>query len=35
VIALTAIYAYLLVVTVFILDLVYGLLDPRIRALRR
>ncbi|HYS99975.1 MAG TPA: ABC transporter permease [Thermoplasmata archaeon] len=35
VIALTALYAYLLVVTVFILDLVYGLLDPRIRALRR
>ena len=35
VIALTAIYAYLLVVTVFILDLIYGFLDPRIRALRR
>ncbi|HEX9341617.1 MAG TPA: ABC transporter permease [Thermoplasmata archaeon] len=35
IIALTAIYAYLLVITVFILDLVYGLLDPRIRALRR
>ena len=35
VIGLTAIYAYLLVVTVFILDLIYGFLDPRIRALRR
>ena len=35
VIALTAVYAYLLVITVFTLDLVYGLLDPRIRALRR
>jgi len=35
VIALTAIYAFLLVITVFILDLVYSLLDPRIRALRR
>jgi len=35
VIGLTAIYAYLLVVTVFLLDLVYGLLDPRVKALRR
>ena len=35
VIGLTAIYAVLLVVTVFILDLVYSLLDPRIRAARR
>lgn len=35
VIGLTAIYAYLLVATVFVLDLVYGLLDPRVKALRR
>lgn len=35
VIALTALYAYLLVITVFILDLVYGFLDPRIKAARR
>lgn len=35
VIGLTAIYAVLLVVTVFILDLVYSLLDPRIKAARR
>ncbi len=30
-IGLTVVYAYLLVVTIFILDLVYGFLDPRIR----
>jgi peptide/nickel transport system permease protein len=35
VIGLTAIYAFLLVTTVFLLDLVYGLLDPRVKALRR
>lgn len=35
VIGLTAVYAYLLVLTVFLLDLVYGLLDPRVKALRR
>lgn len=35
VIGLTAIYAVLLVATVFILDLVYSLLDPRIKAARR
>jgi len=35
IIGLTAIYAVLLVITVFILDLVYGLLDPRVKALRR
>ena len=35
VIGLTAIYAYLLVGTVLILDLIYGLLDPRVRAIRR
>src|SRR5256886_4434730 len=35
VIGLTAVYAYLLVITVFVLDLVYGLLDPRVKALRR
>ena len=35
VIGLTAIYAYLLVATVFILELVYSLLDPRVRAMRR
>ncbi len=34
VIGLTAIYAYLLVLTVFILDLIYGLLDPRVKAMR-
>lgn len=34
VIGLTAIYAYLLVVTVLLLDLIYGLLDPRVRAVR-
>jgi len=32
VIGLTVIYAYLLVITVFILDIIYGILDPRIRA---
>jgi len=32
VIGLTAVYAYLLVATVFVLDLVYGLLDPRVKA---
>jgi peptide/nickel transport system permease protein len=35
VIGLTAVYAYLLVLTVFLLDLIYGLLDPRVKALRR
>src|SRR5437867_929247 len=35
VIGIVALYAYLLVVTVFVLDLVYGFLDPRIRALGR
>lgn len=35
IIGLTAVYAYLLVVTVFLLDLIYGLLDPRVKALRR
>ena len=35
VIGLTAVYAYLLVLTVFVLDLIYGLLDPRVKALRR
>jgi len=35
IIALTIIFAYLFVVTVFILDVVYGLMDPRIRALGR
>ncbi len=35
VIGLTTIYAFLLVVTVFLLDLTYSLMDPRIRALRR
>ena len=35
IIGLVAIYAMILVVTVFILDLTYGLLDPRVRALRR
>jgi len=31
IIGLTVVYAYLLVITIFILDLVYGFLDPRIR----
>jgi peptide/nickel transport system permease protein len=31
IIGLTVVYAYLLVATIFILDIVYGLLDPRIR----
>ncbi len=35
VIGLTTIYALLLVVTVFLLDLTYSLMDPRIRALRK
>lgn len=35
VIGLTVMYAVLLVVTVFLLDLTYSMLDPRIRALRR
>jgi len=35
IVALTVIYAYLFVITVFILDVAYGLLDPRIRALGR
>ncbi len=35
VIGLTAIYAYLLVLTVFLLDMIYGFLDPRVRAIRR
>src|SRR5438128_5621293 len=35
VIGLTTMYALLLVVTVFLLDLTYSLLDPRIKALRR
>lgn len=35
IIGLTAVYAYLLVLTVFLLDLVYGLLDPRVKAIRR
>ncbi len=35
VIGLTAIYAELLVLTVFLLEITYSLLDPRIRALRR
>ncbi len=35
VIGLTTIYAMLLVVTVFLLDLTYSLMDPRIRALRK
>ena len=34
VIGLTATYAYLLVITVLLLDLIYGLLDPRVRAVR-
>src|SRR5437016_11703342 len=35
VIGLTTIYALLLAITVFLLDVTYSLLDPRIRALRR
>ncbi len=35
VIGLTTIYALLLVITVFLLDVTYSLLDPRIKALRR
>ncbi|HLB67700.1 MAG TPA: ABC transporter permease [Thermoplasmata archaeon] len=35
IVALTAVYAVLLVITVFLLDLVYGLLDPRVKAMRR
>ena len=31
IIGLTVIYAYLLVITVFILDIIYGFLDPRIK----
>ncbi|MEE9181060.1 MAG: ABC transporter permease [candidate division NC10 bacterium] len=34
IIGLVTVYAMLLVATVFILDLTYGLLDPRVRALR-
>ncbi len=34
IIGLTAVYAMLLVATVFVLDLTYGLLDPRIKAMR-
>ncbi len=33
IIGLTVIYAYLYVITIFILDLVYALLDPRVRTL--
>ncbi len=32
IVGITVIYAYLLAATVFILDLLYGILDPRIRA---
>ncbi len=35
VVGLTTIYALLLVITVFALDLTYSLLDPRIKAMRR
>lgn len=35
IIALTIIYAYLFVVTIFILDVTYAFLDPRIRSLSR
>lgn len=35
IIALTIIYAYLFVLTIFILDVIYSLLDPRVRALGR
>ncbi|PCN50001.1 hypothetical protein B6U99_06805 [Candidatus Geothermarchaeota archaeon ex4572_27] len=31
IIGLTVMFAYLLIVTVFILDIIYGILDPRIR----
>jgi len=31
IIGLTVIYAYLLVITVFVLDIIYGLLDPRVK----
>lgn len=34
IIALNTVYAFLLVGTVFVLDVTYGLLDPRIRAVR-
>ncbi len=34
IIGLIAVYAFLLVATVFVLDLTYGLLDPRVRATR-
>lgn len=34
VIGLITIFAFLLVATVFVLDLVYGLLDPRVKAMR-
>ncbi|MEE9592845.1 MAG: ABC transporter permease [Thermoplasmata archaeon] len=34
IVALTIIYAYLFVVTIFVLDVAYSFLDPRIRALR-
>jgi peptide/nickel transport system permease protein len=35
VIGLTVMYALLLVITVFLLDLTYSMMDPRIKALRR
>lgn len=35
IIGLTAIYAFLLVITVFILDIMYSFLDPRIKAAHR
>ncbi len=35
IIGLTVVYAFLFVITVFILDVVYSLLDPRIKALGR
>jgi len=34
VIGITVIYAYLLVITVFVLNILYGFLDPRIKAMR-
>ncbi|MCJ2531119.1 MAG: ABC transporter permease [Candidatus Thermoplasmatota archaeon] len=34
IIGLTALYAMILVATVFVLDLTYGFLDPRVRAMR-
>ncbi len=34
VIGLSAVYAMLLVATVFVLDLIYGFLDPRVKAMR-